>query len=131
MTNLFQADVLTQWLLPAHRSLAFLTITIFIWRGVYVWRNQPMQRIYRRLIPDFIDVLLLSSGILLTILLGFAPWQDTWLAVKLSMVVCYIIAGFFAFRKGSIMVQRSAFFLSLLLFVYVVSIAHTMNPTPW
>jgi len=131
MTHPFQTDIFGQWLLPAHRSLAMLTITLFIWRGIYIWRDKPMHRLYRRWIPDMIDVLLLSSGALLAFTLGFAPWHNTWLAVKISVIILYIMTGFFAFRSDIVIVQRGAFFLSLLLFVYVVSIAHTMSPTPW
>jgi uncharacterized membrane protein SirB2 len=131
MSALFDTSLLQHWLLLTHRSFACLTIIVFVWRGIYIWKGKPISHIYRRVIPDVIDVCLLTSGVLLAIMLGVAPWHDAWLATKLIAVILYILAGFFAFRKGAVVVQRSAFFLSLGLFIYIVSIAHTMRPMPW
>ncbi|MDQ6992813.1 MAG: SirB2 family protein [Mariprofundus sp.] len=121
------------WLLPLHISLVGLSLFLFIWRGVLAWQGKCMQRrLLQRFVPDSVDTLLLASGILLAYTLGFAPWQDFWLAAKLTAILFYIGLGFVAFgHGGSVRLRHFSFIFALLAVVYIVAVAHTMHASPW
>lgn len=121
----------TLWIL--HVSVVVLSLSLFVWRGIYMWRGIPIQsRMWRRNFPDMIDSLLLISGGSLAYIFGFTPWHDSWLLIKLIAVLVYIGLGFMAFRElGSLWTKRTYFILSLLIAIYVIAIAHSKLIFPW
>jgi len=87
---------------------------------------------WKRILPDIIDSLLLMSGASLAYILGFAPWYDSWLLIKLIAVLVYIGLGFMALRElESLWLKRMYFILSLLTAMYVIAIAHSKLIFPW
>jgi len=87
---------------------------------------------WRRKLPDVIDSLLLISGASLAYMLGFAPWHDSWLLVKLVAILVYIGLGFMALRElGSLWMKRICFVLSLFIALYVIAVAHHKLILPW
>ncbi|MBL4760891.1 MAG: SirB2 family protein [Mariprofundaceae bacterium] len=119
------------WIL--HVSLVALSLSLFVWRGLYMWRGIVIQsRMWKRILPDIIDSLLLMSGASLAYILGFAPWYDSWLLIKLIAVLVYIGLGFMALRElESLWLKRMYFILSLLTAMYVIAIAHSKLIFPW
>jgi len=119
------------WIL--HVSLVALSLSLFVWRGLYTWRGIVIQsRMWKRILPDIIDSLLLMSGASLAYILGFAPWYDSWLLIKLIAVLVYIGLGFMALRElESLWLKRMYFILSLLTAMYVIAIAHSKLIFPW
>jgi len=126
-------DAMTGWLLPLHVSLVGLSLLLFVWRGLRLWFGSPLTgRSLHRTLPDTVDTLLLASGILLAYALGVAPWQDAWLAAKLIAIVLYILLGFVSFSfRGALWVSHLCFIFALMTVVYIVAVAHTMQPWPW
>jgi len=116
-----------------HVSLVGLSLSLFVWRGIYMWRDRPIQsRMWRRKFPDIIDSLLLISGASLAYMLGFTPWHDCWLLMKLFAVFVYILLGFMAFREiDSLWLKRIYFILALFTAIYVIAIAHSHVLSPW
>ena len=125
------------WLYPAllhlHRTCVTLSVALFIARGVGVALLQawPMQASWRY-VSVAIDVPLLLAGASLWVLLGYHPLQQTWLGVKLVLLVVYIVLGSFALKRGRTRGQRLAFFIAALAVVLsMAGIALTRSPAFW
>ncbi len=115
-----------------HITAAALALTVFVWRGWRMWCGElPTAVLWRRIVPDSIDTLLLITGVTMMVMLGQYPLQQAWLTAKLSAVVIYIALGFVAFRGRGARLPRIAWLLALLVFAYVVMVAHTRNAWPF
>ena len=113
--------------LPLHVSLAGLAFFLFVWRGVQMWRNTPVQNvIWRRVIPDSIDTFLLLTGIAMLVMLELNPLHQHWLLAKLTAVLAFIGLGFAALHPGSRQkFRRVAFVAALISFGYIVAVARS------
>ncbi len=116
-----------------HVGLVGLSLLLFIWRGIYMWEETPIQsHMWKRKFPDMIDSLLLISGISLAYILGFRPWHDDWLFTKLIGLMVYIFLGIMALRESeTIWLKRTYFILALLTVVYMIAVAHSKLIFPW
>ena len=117
-----------------HVSLVGLSLSLFFWGGIAMWQGKAIQSyIWQRRIPDSIDSILFISGVGLAYVLGFSPWHDSWLLVKLIALVAYIALGFMALRKGSstMWLKRTCFILALFTATYMIAIAHSKLLFPW
>ncbi len=116
-----------------HMSLAGLSYSLFVLRGVWLFRDSPrLRRRWVRIVPHVNDTLLLLAGVTLMVSSRQYPPAETWLTVKLSAVLVYIILGFMTFR---FLHRRGARMLSWVaaqaVFFYIVSVAVTHSPLPW
>ena len=125
------------WLYPAllhlHRACVTASIALFMARGLGVAALQgwPMQAGWRRL-SVAIDVLLLTAGIGLWTLLELHPLQQSWLGLKLVLLVVYIVLGSFALKRGRTRRQRLVFFAAAQAVVLsMVGIALARHPAGW
>jgi uncharacterized membrane protein SirB2 len=132
-------DTLTSypWLYPAllhlHRACVAASVALFVARGLGVsfLRDWPMLPFWRNL-SVAIDVPLLLAGASLWALLGYHPMQQTWLGVKLVLLVVYIVLGSFALKRGRTRGQRLVFFIAALAVVLgMVGIALARHPAGW
>jgi len=81
-------------------------------------QRSPTSRLWRRVLPDTIDTLLLISGVWLAAKLQLYPFVDGWLTLKLTAVLVYIGLGFGAFGNMlSPMWRKVCWLLALALFV--------------
>ena len=125
------------WLYPAllhlHRACVTASMALFVARGLGVAALQtwPMKRRWRYL-SVAIDVPLLAAGVCLWTLLGYHPLQQTWLGLKLALLVVYIVLGSFALKRGHTRSQRLVFFIVALAVVLgMVGIALARHPAGW
>ncbi len=125
------------WLYPTllhlHRARVTASIALFMARGLGVAALQtwPMQRRWRYL-SVAIDVPLLAAGVGLWTLLGYHPLQQTWLGLKLALLVVYIVLGSFALKRGRTRGQRMLFFIAAMVVVLsMVGIAMARHPAGW
>lgn len=125
------------WLYPAllhlHRACVAASVALFAARGIGVTALQgwPMRPTWRRL-SVAIDVLLLSAGAGLWALLGHHPLQQTWLGLKLVLLVVYIVLGSFALKRARTRGRRLACFIAALATVMaMVGIALARTPAGW
>lgn len=91
------------WIKHFHIGMAYLTITLFVLRGLYRLLGGERVNAKLRKITDRIsygvDTLLLLMGILLLVILQMNPVTIGWLSSKLALLVVYVVLGVFAFRN--------------------------------
>ncbi|QKK03553.1 MAG: SirB2 family protein [Pseudomonadota bacterium] len=106
----------------AHIMLALISGLGFALRGfVQVVLDRPVSHPVIRVTPHIIDTLLLASGITLWLLVGW-PFLS-WLGVKITLIVVYIVLGMLAFRGGHTPRGILLYLLSLVVFVTIAVIA--------
>ena len=115
-----------------HASCASLSLGLFVWRGGRVLRHHPVaSRLWGRIVPDTVDMLLLASGATLAWRLHQVPFESTWLTAKLAAVMLYIALGFVVMRLGrSMRIRAAAWVAALAVFAYIVAVAWTRAPIP-
>lgn len=120
-------------LLPIHASCALISIALFIWRGMMMWIGKPVKnRFLRRTLPDGVDTVLLTAGILMAFILGISPLDSPWLAAKIAALLAYIAFGAIALNYGrSRVVKRFSFVVALGLFGYLILVARSMQAWPF
>lgn len=77
-----------------------------------------------------IDSLLLIAAILLLIALKINPITTPWVSAKLILLICYIVLGSIALKRGRTKLARSiAYFCALAVFIAIYTIArkHDVN----
>jgi len=114
----------------AHIALVSASGSLFAVRGLanLSGASWPLQAPARRL-SVMIDVLLLSAGLTLWFLLGLHPARDPWLAVKLSLLLVYIVLGSIGLKRGRTRTARVISLLAALLVLsFMASVAHTHQP---
>ncbi len=114
-----------------HVTCVFLTWLLFLVRGIWMLRDSALlQREYTRVIPPFIDTLLLISAIVLATTLHQYPITHSWLTAKLIALLGYIGLGMVALTYGRTKSMRTAAWIGAqVCFFYIVSVALTHDPT--
>jgi uncharacterized membrane protein SirB2 len=113
-----------------HQCSAFVTISLFIYRGIWILRNPNKVRpLWMRVVPHGIDTLLLISALSLVYITGQYPGEQPWLNAKIGALVVYILLGLIAFRFASSQKMRLiAWLLGVLIIFYIVAVAITRSP---
>ena len=114
-----------------HVAAVISSGTVFAARGLMVlagkshWAMQPLLRYA----SYAIDTVLLTAALMLLTILPAAVFANGWLAVKLMLVVVYIILGTFALKRGRTPGIRAMCYASAaLVFVLIISIARSHQP---
>lgn len=79
-----------------------------------------------------IDTVLLTAALMLATILPSAVFANGWLAVKLVLLVVYVILGSFALKRGRN--QRSrwiCFIAAVSVYAFMLSVARTHQPLGW
>jgi uncharacterized membrane protein SirB2 len=115
-----------------HTHLACVAVSYagFFARGVGMLRGAAFVRTrWARVAPHIVDTLLLASGVSLAALARQYPWEQGWLAAKLSALVLYIALGLLALRLGRTRAVRAGAWLAAqAVFFYMVAVALTRSP---
>ena len=112
-----------------HMSTAFISISFFLVRGIWVFRESPMMtKKWVKILPHVNDTILLTTATLLAINIQQYPFVDAWLTAKITALIIYIVFGMFALKCAKEMKNKVVFFiLALLTFSYIVGIALTRS----
>ncbi|MCP1674961.1 putative membrane protein SirB2 [Natronocella acetinitrilica] len=116
-----------------HSTMALLTISLFLLRGVWMiaWPGM-LQRRWVRIVPHVIDTVLLASAITMLVMISLNPLTQGWLMVKILGLVAYIVLGTIALRRGRTKPARIAAFVgALLVFFYIYAVAFSKQPWPF
>ncbi len=120
------------WLKQIHIALALVSLSGFAVRGYWMMRGSPLlKRQWVRVVPHFVDTLLLVTGLSLVFTLSLYPGEQTWLTAKLVALVLYILLGTVALKRGRTYALRTtAFVAALAVFTYMAAVAVTHRPLP-
>ena len=74
-----------------------------------------------------IDTVLLTAAMMLLTILPGGMYANGWLAIKLALVLCYVLLGLFAFKRDRSTRARALLFIAALLVyaqIYFIARAH-------
>jgi uncharacterized membrane protein SirB2 len=117
--------------LHAHLLFVFLSVTLFVLRGVGVaWHaSWPMDKKVRWASVG-IDMALMAAGLTLWITASHNPMQEPWLATKFALLLVYIVLGSMGLKRGRTPRARLVYFVAALCVVsQMVCIALTRDPS--
>ena len=112
-----------------HVAAAFISISLFLLRGFWVFTNSAMlEKRWVKILPHINDTVLLLAAIILAITTHQYPFVDNWLTAKLIALIIYIVFGMYAFKKAKTTKGKAIFFiLSIMTFIYIVMVAITRS----
>jgi uncharacterized membrane protein SirB2 len=113
-----------------HVLLAVLTACSFCLRGYWMLRRSPrLEAPWTRRLPHVVDALLFLTGLTMAVGLAISPVAHPWLAVKLVVIVIYVVIGSVALKRGRTYRQRVlALALSVLALIGIFALALSHDP---
>ena len=114
----------------SHMLFAALSGLFFLVRGTWMLMESDMlQKKWVKIVPHVIDTLLLAFAIALCVTLSQYPFVESWLTMKVVMLVAYIVLGTIALKRGKTKAIRTvAFFAALASYLFLVSVAIAHHP---
>jgi uncharacterized membrane protein SirB2 len=115
---------------PLHIGCAVASGVLFLVRGLPVLVGlPPFDRRPLRRLSYAVDTVLLSAAIVLMVLLRAWPGTQPWVAVKLALVVAYIVLGSLALKRGRTRaIRRAAFIAAVVVYLCVIAVARGHDP---
>jgi uncharacterized membrane protein SirB2 len=106
---------------------------LFALRGVLALAGRAIaNHLLVRWLSWAIDTVLLTAALMLMSLLRIHPGNQPWLAMKLSLLVLYIVLGSFALRRATTQRVRLVCLLAALaVFLQIVGIALAHDSQGW
>lgn len=104
--------------------------SLFAVRGLLILRGSSYgNQASLKYLSYAIDTVLLISAVILTVILHQYPFVQSWLTVKVLLLVMYIVLGVFALKRGRTpAVRASCFFAALAVYLFIVSVAYFHDP---
>ena len=81
-----------------------------------------------RTISYTIDTVLLTAALMLTTIIHQYPFVDSWLTMKVVLLVAYVMLGYNALRAGTAPLRWSSLAGAALTFGFIVTVAQAHNP---
>ena len=76
-----------------------------------------------------IDTVLLTAALMLATVLHQYPFVHGWLTAKVLLLICYVVLGSFALKRGRTRAVRTwCWIAALLVYLFIASIARAHNP---
>jgi uncharacterized membrane protein SirB2 len=75
-----------------------------------------------------VDTVLLTAALMLMTIIHQDPIKDAWLTVKLSLLVVYIVLGYFALRARSPRNRLICLIGAVMTFGYIYTVARAHSP---
>jgi uncharacterized membrane protein SirB2 len=107
---------------------------VFLTRGLLVQagRERWAQVAPVRFASYTVDTVLLTAALMLVAMLPSAVFASHWLAVKLALVVVYVVLGVFALRRARTRHARAVFLTAAVaVYALIVGIALAHHPLGW
>ena len=116
-----------------HMTLAFVSLSGFMLRGYWsIIGSELLQRRWAKILPHIVDTFLLTTAVLLMVILGQHPGNQTWLAAKFIALIFYIGFGTLAIKRAPTVRLKSIFFvLAIGTFIYIVGVALAHDAASW
>jgi len=116
-----------------HISSVVASFMLFMLRGIWKLNGSPiMCRRWVRIVPHFVDTLLLASAIALAFSIEQYPFVHAWLTAKVVALFLYIALGSVAMKYARSNNARITAWLSAqAVFAYIVLVAISHQPMPF
>jgi uncharacterized membrane protein SirB2 len=76
-----------------------------------------------------IDTVLLTAALMLATILHQFPFVQGWLTAKVQLLICYVVLGSFALKRGRTRgVRMACWSAALLVYLLIIGIARAHNP---
>lgn len=113
-----------------HMACAYASIVLLVIRHVLNLRGVNWRRSRAlRFMPMVVDTVLLAAGISLMFITNQYPFVNSWLTVKILLLVVYIFLGVLALKPTDRPASRRAPFLAAAaVFAFIISVATTHSP---
>lgn len=120
-------------LMHLHMGLAMVSIMGFVLRFVWMYRGSAVfEHRLTKVLPHIVDTLLLLAGVRLMFILRQYPLVDTWLSMKLLLLLVYIGLATFALKRARNRTMRLVFFwAAVLVFSQMVGVALKHSAWGW
>ncbi|RJG50654.1 SirB2 family protein [Motilimonas pumila] len=117
----------------SHMVVVYLSLGLFVGRFLLsVKKPNWLQKKWLMWLCHGNDTLLLVLGGLLCYQLHIWPWQVSWLAGKLLLLLVYIVLGSFAIKRAKQPWQKWAYaFAALACFTYMLGMAINKSLYSW
>lgn len=114
----------------AHVLCVTLSGSLFALRGLMMLaRSDHANHPALRYLSYAIDTALLTAALLLVAILHQYPFVQSWLTVKVLLLIVYVILGMYALRRArQRAVQIACYFAALGVYLFIVSVARTHSP---
>ncbi len=117
-----------------HVAAVIASGALFLLRGVAVQAGAGWAMAAPlRYLSYTIDTVLLTAAFMLLTILPAALYANGWLALKVALLVAYVVLGSFALKRGRTARTRAITFAgAVLLYLCMLAIARTHSPLgPW
>jgi len=116
-----------------HVAAVIASFALFFLRGLWLMAAPgKLAARWVRVVPPFIDTVLLVSAIALAAVTTQYPFVQPWLTAKVLALPVYVVLGTVAIRRGRTRrVRIVAWILALTVFGYMVAVARARVPFPW
>ncbi len=113
-----------------HIAMVHATVLVFALRGAGALAGQRWPLAWPvRWVSYAIDTTLLTAALMLLVVLPWAMFANGWLAMKIALLVVYIVLAFMALRAGRPRGTRIMLYVAaLLVFVWMYTIARAHHP---
>ena len=114
----------------AHVLCVILSGSLFTLRGLMMLaRSNYANHPGLRYLSYAIDTALLIAALMLMTILHQYPFVQSWLTVKVLLLVLYVVLGMLALRRGRQRVVRVAcYFAALGVYLFIISVARAHSP---
>jgi uncharacterized membrane protein SirB2 len=116
-----------------HVSCVILSGGLFLSRGMMRFADSPVahHRVLR-VTSYAVDTVLLTAGILLTLILHQYPLTDAWLTTKVLLLIVYITLGVYALRRAQRRSARIAAYCgALMTYAFIIGVAIAHHSAGW
>lgn len=115
-----------------HMLTAIISLVGFSIRGWWMIRQNPMlEKKFVKIFPHINDTVLLAAAIYLSMISGLYPFEQSWLGVKVILLVGYIVAGTIALKKGKTQRTRIVAFIIALACILAIFAHASAKPIYW
>lgn len=116
-----------------HMGAVLVSGTLFALRGAGVLGGMRWPLVAPvRYLSYSVDTVLLTAALMLVAMLPAEVFASHWLAVKLALLVVYVVLGSFALKRGhSVRVRAACFGCAVAVYVLILGIARTHQPLGW
>ena len=81
-----------------------------------------------RLLSWTIDIVLLTAAMMLTTIIRQYPFVDSWLTMKLLLLIAYVLLGYQAVRAPTRQMRWASFAAAAIIYGFIITIARAHSP---